>query len=73
MFVCYQDGKRCKDYGYESWENDSFEVFEDAVWYCMKWAYPIKCRPSNLLEMEISIPIDMSTSEFPVRIGIREE
>ena len=74
MFRCFQNGKRCSEYQIKSWDVDTFESFEEANIFCIHWSYPIGTNqiPDFFQQMELGIDKNLSMSESPVLMCIRE-
>jgi hypothetical protein len=74
-FACYENGKRCNTLGMSGgWNNDCFATIHEAELFCFLWAYPygIHIAGDSYTPMELSRPINMSMSEHPVMMEIRE-
>ena len=69
-----QDGKPCSEYKIKGWEIDTFDTFEQAADFSVRWCYP--CIIENYQEWPhptlIDTPVNMSYCEFNVMMEIRE-
>jgi hypothetical protein len=72
MYVVYQDGKRCSEYGIAGWENDAFATKRQAEIYAFHWAYPFTREEAEVgaPTMEVGREYDYSTCEIPVMMKI---
>lgn len=73
MYACFQNGKRCRDYGLAGWQNDEFGTKREAEIYCYLWSYGTTYQDADCCApiMELSVPVDMSTTEVPVMMEVR--
>ena len=58
------------------WDNSVFDTFDEALYYAYEWAYPhwrgFEFGEDYTTKMELDTPVNMSMSEFPVMMEIRE-
>lgn len=40
-YTVYQDGKPCSSYKIPTWDQDTFNTFEEAKSFMIRWAYPV--------------------------------